>query len=76
MDVKETVIQKIADQRGLDKATIRLENTFEEIGLDSLDMVELSLDLESALGISIAHTDIEKIKTVGQAVEFAERNKK
>lgn len=76
MDIKETVVQKIADQRGLDKASIRMESTFEELGLDSLDMVELSLELEGALGISISHTDIENIKTVGQAVEFAEKNKK
>lgn len=76
MDIKETVIQKISDQKGIDKASIKVENTFMELGLDSLDMVELSLDLEEALGVAINHTDIEKIKTVGQAVEFAERKKK
>jgi acyl carrier protein len=76
MDTRETVIQKISDQKGIDKASIKLENTFSELGLDSLDMVELSLDLEQSLGITISHTDIEKIKTVGEAIDFVEKNKK
>lgn len=76
MDVRETVVEKLAAQKGLDKSQIRMENTFVELGLDSLDVVELSLDLEDALGISIPHTEIVNIKTVGQAVEFAEKNKK
>ena len=46
-----------------------------EIGADSLDMVELSMDLEDNFKINIKQEDIAGIKTIGQAVEFIEKNK-
>lgn len=74
--VKKSVINKIAEQKGLDPKTLTMETNLVSIGLDSLDMVELSLDLEDAFGITINQNDIAGIKTLGQAVEFVERNKK
>lgn len=76
MNVQELVFQKIAETKGLDKDSLKPETTFLEIGADSLDMVEFSIDLEDAFQISIVQEDIAGIKTLGQAVEFIEKKKK
>jgi acyl carrier protein len=76
MNIQEQVFQKIADVRGVDPSTLSPQTTFMEIGADSLDMVEFSIDLEDAFGISIGQQDIASIKNLGQAVEFIEKNKK
>lgn len=76
MDTQELVFQKIAEAKGVDKSTLKRETTFLEIGADSLDMVEFSLDLEDLFEMTISHEDMVNIKTLGQAIDFIERNKK
>jgi len=76
MDIQDLVFQKIADAKGLDKSNLTRETKFLEIGADSLDMVEFSLDLEDLFEITINHEDMANIKTIGQAIDFIERNKK
>jgi acyl carrier protein len=76
MSVQDQVYQKIAEVKGVDVSTLTPETTFLDIGADSLDMVELSIDLEDAFGITITQENIAAIKTLGQAVEFIEKNKK
>lgn len=76
MSVQETIFKKIAEQKGLDPATLNRETTLLDIGLDSLDMVELSMDLEETFGLVINQADIAGIKTLGQAVDFVEAHKK
>ena len=46
------------------------EATFEDLDVDSLDLVELVMELEDGYGIRIAEDEAERIKTVGQAVDF------
>lgn len=75
MSIQEQVFQKIAETLSVDVSTLRPETTFLEIGADSLDMVELSMDLEDNFKINIKQEDIAAIKTLGQAVEFIEKNK-
>lgn len=76
MNIQETVFKKIAEQKGLDPATFVRETTLMDLGLDSLDMVELSMDLEEAFGLVINQADIAGIKTLGQAVYFVEERRK
>jgi acyl carrier protein len=76
MEVQEVVFSKIAEQKGIDKSTLNRDTTFLGIGADSLDMVEFSLDLEDLFKISINPSDIAEIKTLGQAIDFIEKNKK
>lgn len=76
MDTQELVFQKIAEAKGVDKSTLKRETTFLEIGADSLDMVEFSIDLEESFKITINHEDMVNIKTLGQAIDFIESNKK
>jgi len=76
MDIQNAVFEKIAEAKGVDKSTLTRDTTFLEIGADSLDMVEFSLDLEDQFKIAINQSDIANIKTLGQAIDFIERNKK
>jgi acyl carrier protein len=76
MDIQSAVFEKVAEQKGVDKSTLTRETTFLEIGADSLDMVEFSLDLEDQFKITINQSDMGSIKTLGQAIDFIERNKK
>lgn len=76
MSVQETIFSKIAEQKGLDPLTLNRETTLLDVGLDSLDMVELSMDLEETFGLVINQADIAGIKTLGQAVDFVEERRK
>ena len=62
----------IAEQLGVDADTITLEATFvDDLGVDSLDLVELSMALEDEFGIEeMAEEDMANIKTVGDLVEY------
>ena len=62
----------IAEQLGVDAETITLEAAFvEDLGVDSLDLVELSMALEDEFGIEeMAEEDMANIKTVGDLVEY------
>ena len=62
----------IAEQLGVDEDNITLEATFvEDLGVDSLDLVELSMALEDEFGIEeMAEEDMANIKTVGDLVEY------
>jgi acyl carrier protein len=76
MSIQDLVFEKVATQLGVDKNTLNPEKTFSELGADSLDMVEFSLEVEDAFSITINQADIANIKTLGNAIEFIEKNKK
>ena len=58
---------------GVDKDKITPETSFvNDLGADSLDTVELVMELEEEFDINIPDDAAEKIQTVGQAVEFIE----
>ncbi len=71
--VKERVIDIVAEQLGVDKDKINMETSFvNDLGADSLDTVELVMELEEEFDINIPDDAAEKIQTVGQAVEYIE----
>ena len=55
----------------LDAEEITRESTFESLGIDSLDIVEMFMDLESELGIELDMED-QKITTFGEMADFIE----
>ncbi|HEV7282806.1 MAG TPA: acyl carrier protein [Pirellulaceae bacterium] len=69
--VEERVINIVSEQLGVDKAKITPETSFiNDLGADSLDTVELVMELEEEFAISIPDDAAEKIQTVGQAIDF------
>ena len=72
--VAERVISIVAEQLGVDKEKVSPETHFvNDLGADSLDTVELVMELEEEFDIDIPDDAAEKIQTVGQAIEFIEQ---
>ncbi|CAB1243689.1 acyl carrier protein [Clostridium sp. MT-14] len=65
-------IQKIiSEQLGIDSQEINLESSFvDDLGADSLDIVELIMALETEFDLEIPDEEAEKVKTVGDVVEY------
>jgi acyl carrier protein len=75
--VAERVIDIVAEQLGVDKEKITPETSFvNDLGADSLDTVELVMELEEEFDINIPDDAAEKIQTVGQAIKFIEEAQK
>ncbi len=71
--VEERVKDIVAEQLGVDKDKVSPETSFvNDLGADSLDTVELVMELEEEFNINIPDDAAEKIQTVGQAIEFIE----
>lgn len=74
MAVEDKVIEIVADQLNVDKDKITRETSFvNDLGADSLDTVELVMELEEEFDISIPDDAAEKIQKVGQAIDFIEK---
>jgi len=71
-EIFEKVKEVIIDQLGVeDEERITMETTFiDDLGADSLDVVELIIALEEEFGMEIPETEAEKIVTVGDVVEY------
>lgn len=73
-DCAQRVFDIVADQLGVDKEKIAPETSFvNDLGADSLDTVELVMELEEEFDINIPDDVAEKIQTVGQAIDFIEK---
>ena len=69
--VDERVKKIIAEQLGVEEDEVTSEASFvEDLGADSLDTVELVMALEEEFGIEIPDEDVEKILTVGKALDY------
>lgn len=67
----EKVQDIVAEKLGIEKSKITLEASFiEDLGADSLDTVELIMRMEEVFGISIPDEEAEKLKTVGDVVNY------
>jgi len=75
MTVVEKVKKMIVDQLGVSESEVILEAKFiDDLGADSLDIVELIMALEDEYGIEIPDEDAEKIETVGDAIKYIEEH--
>ena len=72
----ERVKEVIGEQLGIDDIeTITMETTFiDDLGADSLDIVELIMALEEEFDLEIPESEAEKISSVGDAVEYIKNN--
>ena len=70
-EVYERVKEVLTEQLGVDESEITMEASFQEdLDADSLDLVELIMELEDQFGIKIYDEDAQQIQTVGQAVDY------
>ena len=71
--VLERVSKVIVDRLGVDESEVTLKASFrEDLGADSLDVVELVMELEDEFDMEITDEDAEKISTVGDAIAYIE----
>ncbi|HVB11332.1 MAG TPA: acyl carrier protein [Bacillota bacterium] len=74
-DVADKVKKIIVDQLGVEEDEVTQEASFiEDLGADSLDIVELIMALEEEFGIEIPDEDAEKIATVKDAVSYIQEH--
>lgn len=77
---KEEIFEKlkelVVDQLGVEEDEVTMEATMQDdLGADSLDLVDLVMSVEEEFGVKVADEDLENIKTVGDIVEYIEENK-
>jgi acyl carrier protein len=71
---EERVIEIVCENLGVSKEQVsRSTNFIEDIGADSLDIVELVMELEEEFEITIPDEQAEKIKTVGEAIDYIDK---
>jgi len=71
--MSEEVFNRIKDlivtKKGVDAEKVNIDSSFEELGMDSLDAVELVADMEEIFNVNIPNTDLQNFKSIRQAVE-------
>jgi acyl carrier protein len=71
--VLERVTKVVVDRLGVEEGDVKMEASFrDDLGADSLDVVELVMELEDEFDMEISDEDAEKIATVGDAVTYIE----
>ncbi|MCX7781127.1 MAG: acyl carrier protein [Negativicutes bacterium] len=76
MSTFDKVKEIVVEQLGVDEADVAMESTFiDDLGADSLDIVELIMAFEEEFNIEIPDEVAEKIKTVKDAVEYIDKEK-
>ncbi len=74
-DIKSRVVAIIVDKLGVDEGEVTNDASFtNDLGADSLDTVELIMEFEKEFNIAIPDDQAEKIGTVGEAIEYIEKN--
>lgn len=77
---KEEIFDKlkelVVDQLGVEDDEVTMEASIQDdLGADSLDVVDLVMSVEEEFGVKIADEDLEGIKTIGDIVDYIEENK-
>ncbi len=75
MSIEERIKKIICEQLEVNEKDVSPEASFvDDLGADSLDQVELIMAMEEEFDISISDEEAEKIVTVGDAIEYIEKN--
>lgn len=74
-EIESKVIEIVAEQMSVDKAEINRNTSFvNDLNADSLDTVELVMELEDEFNITIPDEEAEKLKTVGEAIDYIHKH--
>ena len=74
-EIADRIIEIVAEKLGKPKEEITPEKSFvTDLGADSLDTVELMMDIEDEFGLSIPEEEAQKLETIGQAIKYAEEH--
>ena len=77
MEIESKVKSIIAEQLNVNEADLKNESTFvDDLGADSLDIVELVMAMEESFSVEIPDEAAEKIRTVGDAIGYIKEHKK
>ncbi len=71
--VFDKIVAIISDKMDIDAEEINMDSSFESLKIDSLDMVEIVMDIEEEFDVTVE--DAENLKTVSDLVSFIEENK-
>lgn len=71
-DIQARIIELVAKSKNLPPADIRMETTFDELQIDSLDKINLSFAVEEMFAIEIPDENLNSLKTVGDVVRGVE----
>lgn len=73
MDVREKIIDLLSDKLGYEKDEISEDkDLINDLGIDSLDMIEIVMGIEETFGLKIADQEVNGIKTVGDLLQKTE----
>ncbi|HAZ15613.1 MAG: acyl carrier protein [Chlamydiae bacterium GWC2_50_10] len=74
--LEKEVIDIVVEQLGIDGSDVSLEKSFvEDLNADSLDLTELIMTFEERFGFEISEEEAEKLKTVGDVVDYIKKKK-
>ena len=75
VEIEEKVIQIVGEQLNVDKSEIARDTSFvNDLNADSLDTVELVMELEDEFDLTIPDEEAEKLKTVGEAIDYIQKH--
>lgn len=74
VEIEEKVFEIVAEQMSADRGELARETSFtNDLNADSLDTVELVMELEDEFDMTIPDEEAEKLKTVGEAVDYIQK---
>jgi len=69
-DTKQKVMTIVAEKLNIDKQQLVGAKSFQDLGADSLDMVEIVMKLEETFGVEIKDEDAEKLQTIDEVATY------
>ena len=75
VEIEEKVIQIVSEQMSVDKKEVSRNTSFvNDLNADSLDTVELVMELEDEFDLTIPDEEAEKLRTVGEAIDYIRKH--
>ena len=69
----ERITTYLAEQFDFPKASLHWDTTFKSLQLDSMDMVEMMMDMEEELGVDFDQNDMAELTTIGELADYIEK---